>query len=363
MAFIFYFYKIYQRMQELSIELKEQVAHRKIQADLLRKKSAEFRSFVENSPDVIIRYDCEGRRIYVNPSAEKLFGLPANEIVGKTPLDGSPNPSDVMFMEKLQTVIQTKIPFEFESEFTTSTGEKRWENYRIFPEFDLNRNIISVLSIGRDITEHKKNEDLFNLKQSRLAQMGEMISMIAHQWRQPLGAISTTAGSIELKIDLQTFDLETKEGRDKQNLYFKERLKKIRGFVEILTTTIDDFRSFYNYNSHEEMEMHDSEMMQVILNIFKNAQDNFKEKQIKNPIITITTFEKTLSICDNGSGIPNEIIEKIFDPYFSTKSEKNGTGLGLYMSKIIIEEHHKGTLDAINVDDGVCFKINLTKEK
>lgn len=221
MAFIFYFYKIYQRMQGLSIELKEQVAYSKIQADLLCKKSAEFRSFVENSPDIIIRYDCEGRRIYVNPTAEKLFGIPANEIVGKTPLNGSPNPSDVMFMEKLHTVIQTKIPFEFESEFTTSKGEKRWGNYRIFPEFDLNRNIISVLSIGRDITEHKRNEDLFNLKQSLLAQMGEMISMIAHQWRQPLGAISTTAGSLELKIELQAFDLETKEGRDKQNLYFK----------------------------------------------------------------------------------------------------------------------------------------------
>lgn len=168
--------------------------------------------------------------------------------------------------------------------------------------------------------------------------------------------------------------------------------------MENLTTTIDDFRTFYkpnkksvttsfepiitkvlgimqssldnanvdllyNYYSNEEMEMYDSEMMQVILNIFKNAQDNFKEKKIQNPKITITTGGKMLSICDNGGGIPNEILEKIFDPYFSTKNEKNGTGLGLYMSKTIIEEHHNGTLRAVNVDDGVCFKINLTKEK
>jgi len=239
-----------------------------------------------------------------------------------------------------------------------------------------------------------KEQNQHLMVQSRLAQMGEMISMIAHQWRQPLGAISSTAGNLEAKIDFETFDLDTKEGQVEQNIYFRERLKKIGGFVANLTATIDDFKNFYkldkksvrtnfeeiikkamaivessfandnieliyNYNSNEKMDIYDREMMQVVLNILKNAQDNFKEKQTTNLKITITTDKKSLSICDNGGGIPENILEKIFDPYFSTKDEKNGTGLGLYMSKTIIEEHHKGNLNALNTGDGVCFTINL----
>ena len=239
-----------------------------------------------------------------------------------------------------------------------------------------------------------QNEQMF--QQSRLAQMGEMISMIAHQWRQPLGAISTTAVNLQMKIDLEAFDLETEAGRDKSNNYFHERLENINNYVNSLTNTIDDFRNFYKpnkkstlvkldevilkalsiikaslkndnieikeeYDSTYELEVYDGEMMQVILNILKNAQDNFREKGINRPKIIIKTVGQTISICDNGGGIPEGIMGKIFDPYFSTKDEKNGTGLGLYMSKTIIEEHHDGHLDVHNIDDGVCFTIKLGK--
>ena len=97
------------------------------------------------------------------------------------------------------------------------------------------------------------------------------------------------------------------------------------------------------------------------LNILKNSLDNFIEKQITEPEITITIKEKSISFCDNGGGIPDEVMPKIFDPYFSTKDEKNGTGLGLYMSKIIVEEHHHGKISAKNNDDGVCFTIEFLK--
>ena len=104
---------------------------------------------------------------------------------------------------------------------------------------------------------------------------------------------------------------------------------------------------------------YDNELIQVILNILKNSQDNFKERKVENPKIIITIDENILSICDNGGGISEDIIGEIFDPYFSTKDEKNGTGLGLYMSKIIVEEHHNAKLDVVNVDDGVCFSITM----
>ena len=99
--------------------------------------------------------------------------------------------------------------------------------------------------------------------------------------------------------------------------------------------------------------------MHVILNILRNALDSFKQKQIKNQKITIKTENRTISICNNGKGIPEDIIDKIFEPYFSTKNEKNGTGLGLYMSKTIIEEHHNGKLSVKNIDDVVCFTIKF----
>ncbi len=259
---------------------------------------------------------------------------------------------------------------------------------------------ISYLLVVRDITSEnrlKKEKDLQEkhlLQQSRLAQMGEMISMIAHQWRQPLGAISTTAVNLQMKLELEAFELDREEGRASCGVYFMERLGNIDGFVQNLTTTIDDFRGFYRpnketvrssfeevtakalnvikgslenddveivyrYDAKESLLLYENEMMQVILNILKNAQDNFKERVTKAPQITIMTKEKSIEICDNGGGIADEIIGNIFDPYFSTKSAKNGTGLGLYMSKIIIEDHHNGTLVASNTGDGVCFKITL----
>ncbi len=231
-------------------------------------------------------------------------------------------------------------------------------------------------------------------QQSRLAQMGEMISMIAHQWRQPLHAISTTAASMKFSIELENYNLDTQEGREEQKEYFLKKLMNIEEYLQSLTTTIDDFRNFYkpnkkrqetnlqvvcekalkiiqsalladgiqienNYHSSSNSLMHDNEMVQVLLNIFKNAQDNFKEKQIQNPSIVIHTQAYSISICDNGGGISPEVLSKIFDPYFSSKNEKNGTGLGLYMSKIIVEEHHQGKLLVYNTEDGVCFKIEL----
>jgi len=195
-----------------------------------------------------------------------------------------------------------------------------------------------------------------------------------------------------LQVKLALAGTETIKPEMKEDI--EDKLQSIDMFVNSLTTTIDDFRDFYKpnkkpakilleniiqdalailqpsldklhitiekeYASSEKVYVYRNELFQVVLNIIKNAQDNFVEKGVERPVISITTHENSIAICDNGKGIPDAIIGNIFEPYFSTKDEKNGTGLGLYMSKIIVEKHHNGKLSAINKEGGACFMIEL----
>ncbi|MBN2895797.1 MAG: GAF domain-containing protein [Campylobacterales bacterium] len=249
--------------------------------------------------------------------------------------------------------------------------------------------------------EHLLGEQLL-LQQSKMAAIGEMISMIAHQWRQPLGAIGSSALDMDIKLDMEFFDLENALERDKCVTYFKESLNDISEFVKILTTTIDDFRNFYklqselkkerieepvikalkimncymvqdsinvqeHYESSASIKLYTSEIMQVVISILRNAQENFQIKETPNPRIRIRSYEDEqsviLELCDNGGGIPDALLNQIFDPYFTTKGANEGTGLGLHMSKTIIEVHHEGKMSAKNSDDGVCFVIELPKKR
>jgi len=243
--------------------------------------------------------------------------------------------------------------------------------------------------------EKNRQKDQHIIQQSRLAQMGEMISMIAHQWRQPLAAISSTSTAINLKAKLHKLDEAT----------IIDSSDKIIKYSQHLSTTIDDFREFFksnkekkdttyseliksvlnivqiaienknikiitNLNCKNTFNTYPNEVKQVILNLIKNAEDVLVEKNIKNPMIRIETVNSILTISDNGEGISKDIMDKIFDPYFSTKIKKDGTGLGLYMSKTIIEDHCNGKLsvenkEIINQDgtssNGAVFSINLEK--
>ena len=263
--------------------------------------------------------------------------------------------------------------------------------------FDLSYTIIAkqyFLSIEKII---KDQQDIL-IEQSKSAAMGEMISMIAHQWRQPLNSISVSVMNIQMKLELEKYDFDKKEDIDKFIIFLNEKLTNIENFTQSLTLTIDDFRNFYKpnkehsylnvnksvqtainiikpsleskstqvkqqYNSSQNINIFKNELMQVILNILKNAQDHFVSQKTVNPILDIKTRDEEhsviIEICDNAGGIPVDIIGKIFDPYFSTKEEQSGSGLGLYMSKIIIEEHHKGQFIIKNINDGVCAKIIL----
>jgi PAS domain S-box-containing protein len=232
--------------------------------------------------------------------------------------------------------------------------------------------------------EKNREKDKALLQQSRLAQMGEMISMIAHQWRQPLSAISAASGSLSIKAkrDRLTNDLVI------------ELTGKISQYSQHLSATIEDFRNFFKENKTKdkaslsqlvreslnivthsleskkitlqtefkadvEVETYTNEVKQVLLNIIKNAEDVLIERDINNPKIFVSVNAKTITVCDNAGGIESSIIEKIFEPYFSTKTEKDGTGLGLYMSKTIIEQHCKGKLSVKNIEEGALFTIEL----
>ena len=232
--------------------------------------------------------------------------------------------------------------------------------------------------------EKNRQKDKQMLQQSRLAQMGEMISMIAHQWRQPLAAIGSTSASITIKAKLNKLDKEIAI----------KLSSKISEYSQHLSSTIDDFRDFFKTNKEKKsakytdmvesvldivetslanknisvirdfksdifFDTYPNEVKQVILNLMKNAEDILLEKKIENPIIKIETEDKVLRVRDNAGGIPSDIIDKVFDPYFSTKTKKDGTGLGLYMSKTIIEEHCNGVLKCYNDKNGAVFEIIL----
>ncbi|MEA3522279.1 MAG: HAMP domain-containing sensor histidine kinase [Campylobacterota bacterium] len=260
-----------------------------------------------------------------------------------------------------------------------------------------NLNAFLEEKIEEAVTNLQQKEELFQ-RQSRHAQMGEMIAMIAHQWRQPLSAISATTFSILVKSKRKKFDFSTEKAQMAHITYLEKNLEKIEEYVQFLSQTIDDFRNFFkqeklkeecsindivkkalqiieeplrNYNieikteltSLKSTKLFKNEMTQVILNILKNAEDHFLENHISGSEISIYTYDCDkgiiLEISDNGGGIDPHNIDKIFDPYFSTKKEKNGTGLGLYMSKVIIESHNNGILEVENRDKGATFIITF----
>ena len=227
--------------------------------------------------------------------------------------------------------------------------------------------------------EMKKNEEKtrISIQQSRMASMGEMLENIAHQWRQPLSTISVAASGIEIKKELNILNDEE----------LSDSLRHIKNATQYLSNTIDDFRNFFvkdkipsNINirntlnktidlisstlAKEEITLirniqninftsYENELIQVLMNIFINAKDALaNRKSEKLIIVVIKQIEDNLviKIKDNAGGVDSSIIDKIFEPYFTTKHQFNGTGIGLYMSKLIVEKHLIGEISVKNID-------------
>ncbi|XOB61494.1 ABC transporter substrate-binding protein [Campylobacterota bacterium DY0563] len=251
--------------------------------------------------------------------------------------------------------------------------------------------------VKKEVNENLKKDTLLS-KQSKFAAMGEMIQNIAHQWRQPLSVISTGASGLKVKKEF--------EGKIDEKL-LDETLDKIIDTTNHLSTTIDDFMHFFkpnkqkqifkiedavnktlnifNYNINNKkievikniddvsLDSFQGEFIQIIINIVNNAKDAFKEENCSEMYIFIDVKSKKneviLEIKDSAGGIDEEIIDKIFEPYFTTKHQYQGTGIGLYMCKQIIDKHMHGSIEVHNKEytyknklhKGASFLIKLKK--
>ena len=243
--------------------------------------------------------------------------------------------------------------------------------------------------VKEEIEKNREKEQLL-VQKSKFIALGEMISNIAHQWRQPLSELSSILMFIKFKYSIGALDENTMETKSKE-------ADKV---LEYMSHTIDDFRNFFmpkkekeefyllkaveivitiisstlaNYNIKISISIDENiktttylnEYKQVILNIINNAKDVLIEKNIDNPWIKIYAIEDNnyvvLYIEDNGGGILVEPKTKIFEPYFTTKEDGHGTGIGLYMSKIIVEKNMKGKLRVKNINNGALFAIYTPK--
>ena len=239
-----------------------------------------------------------------------------------------------------------------------------------------------------EIQKELKKQDELLIAQSKQAAMGEMIGMIAHQWRQPISVVAMTVNNI--LVDLELKDLNKESVRECANEILSE--------TQYLSQTIDDFRNFFKPNKEVgvtaiqqlyddtykilgkslennniklsfsgcldiNLKTYTRELLQVFINIINNAKDALVDSSIVDKKVSVSVYmqenEIIFRFCDNAGGIEDEIIGRVFEPYFSTKEEKNGTGLGLYMCKIIVEKHLKGEIWVKNDGNGACFMVKL----
>ena len=252
-------------------------------------------------------------------------------------------------------------------------------------------NIELEIRVEDEIKKQKAQEEIL-IHQSRSAEIGEMINNIAHQWRQPLNNLSLTIQNIGFKYEN---DVLTKEE-------LNETIDKSKMIINSMSNTIDTFRNFFEptknknlfkvehsientleilsstlrfYNIEvvkeiiDDVEIYDyeNEFSQVLLNIITNARDALVSNKIEKPIIKVNVSKiennVIVKIKDNANGINEKIIANVFEPYFTTKGKGNGTGIGLYMSKLIIEKNMNGKLEVENDEKGAVFKITLPLSK
>ena len=378
--------------------------------DELAKSLDLQKTILDNVGYMLIRTDKNGIIKQINKETEKILGYRSDELVNnytpelihlKSEVTSKATELSKEFNKKIVAgfdvfVTKSDLGIENQNEWTFIT-----KNNQHIPVLlnvtalkDKKGEIYGYLGIAKDITQQKLLES-----QAKLASMGEMIGNIAHQWRQPLSVISTVASGIKVKIEFGQFEPEQlfpdmdiiiqqtqylsktiddfrnflKENKDKESINLSKVVETAFSIVQ--SSMIDhNITVILNLNANGLLRAFPNQLVQAIINILNNAKDALKANIPENEtrFIFVQTQEiddhLILTIKDNAGGIPETIMPKIFDPYFTTKHKSVGTGIGLSMAQKIITEQHHALIEANNetyeynqqIYTGACFKITFT---
>ncbi len=367
----------------------------------LKLSIKELEILMESTIEGIIIFDRNGICMRTNRVASALFGYAHGEMVGKHASDFVSEASKKSVRAKMQVVDQApyeakvlrKDGTEFDALLKGKNISWKGEKIRVSTVIDISdiKRLQHDLQLLNRVLEEKvrvqvediRRKDQMLLHQSKMASMGEMIGAIAHQWRQPLNV---------LNINIQNLDDDFEDGlidRDFIDRFIRENSE----IIHFMSKTIDDFRNFYRIDKLKEcffvretietttsiqkaqLRHHNirfaitgedfcitgyrREFQQVILNLVNNAADAIRRCGRKDGMIEIVLDHERVIVKDNGGGVEADVMERIFEPYFTTKAQGEGTGIGLYMSKVIIEKNMGGKLEVENIDGGAAFTIYL----
>jgi len=345
--------------------------------------------FFINAHEGIVITDKENKIIDLNPAFEKVTGYKKSELLGKDPSLLKSGEHNIAFYKEIWNQLLQKSFYKGEIINKKKDGKRYIQNVSIFVIKNELKEVTNYCALIWDITNEKKRDKIIE-EQIKMSSMGKMIGNIAHQWRQPLSAITTSSTGLKVMKEHGVLDDQS----------FFKNLNHIEHTAQYLSETIDIFKNFLkdkkeykedilqnrvnnalcivnanltnNYiqlkNNIEKVEplkvkIITGELEQVIINIINNAKDAILEKKVKDPWIEINLKKcngfAILTIEDNGLGIPEDVLPKIFESYFTTKDEAKGTGLGLHMSFKIIKESLNGNIYAKNSKNGAIFYIEL----
>jgi PAS domain S-box-containing protein len=370
-----------QRREKVELELSNRLEFDKVLLDTI--------------PNPIYYKNIDGKFLGCNISFASLVSSSRDEIIGKTAFDFFPYNVASKNTQIDQELLTTFATSTSEFTFYTSSNEMKHIilNKAVYKNTD--GTVGGIVCIMDDITERVQQKQ-FLIQQSKLAEMGDMIAAIAHQWNEPLVELSALVQDIQTSYLLN--ELKEMEVKDFVNdsmvqiKYMSKTLSDFRNFLkpstkkklfsiskslseinEIIGKQVfySNIEMSFNYkNENEELLIYgyENEFKQVLLNLINNAKNKIVEKNIdftKKPKIDInikrTSNFNTIEIIDDGGRIDDKIINSIFEPYFTTKED--GTGIGLYMAKVIIEDKMRGTITAKNDGDNVIFTIKLPHKK
>ncbi len=351
-----------------------------------------YQKAIENS-NIVSKTDINGIITFVNDEFCKLFGFKKDELIGKNHnIVRHPDTPKENFQALWETILDKKV---YKATVKNLSKDKKdiYLNTTIIPILDeKEENIVEFVAIRYDITnevmlqkELEERQKILFL-QSRMASLGQMLANIAHQWRQPL-----------TQLNLSLYNL--KKSFEKQNKKeFEDFYSNSKNLILGMSNTIEDFTNFFSPKKQKEIFLLNisinealkilnkifedekidikfditkdleifgvkNELTQVLLNILSNAKDAFVQNGIKNRELSIKTYKKDdfiyLEIVDNALGIKDEIKDKMYEPYFTTKHQSSGTGLGLFISKIIIENSFEGEISHTNTQNGSIFELKF----